>query len=276
MEDMLMRDVNAFRERFNYWKSTGELPYEAGLPKYEGGKTGNVYDQFAAQLGPYVYKYLSQSGIKNLDRAYMYAMKQLAYESNYGRSRVAREQHNYGGYGWNGKTYTTFKNDDEFAKAYSKLITSRYRKALEADTIQGYARGLKEKGYYEDTLENYSKNLASMKAVERAILNHRKNNADLYTISAAPSSTRVVESVPTAVEMIEAAPKWEPVGTSAFSYNPQTTRDNYTAEYLNTLNSFNNSTAFVPSSSAMLKNAINTLNDGQLYKPEQPQFLTTT
>ena len=48
MEDMLMRDVNAFRERFNYWKSTGELPYEAGLPKYTGGKTGNVYDQFAA------------------------------------------------------------------------------------------------------------------------------------------------------------------------------------------------------------------------------------
>ena len=33
-----MRDVNAFRERFNYWKSTGELPYEAGLPKYTGGK----------------------------------------------------------------------------------------------------------------------------------------------------------------------------------------------------------------------------------------------
>lgn len=87
---------------------------------------------------------------------------------------------------------------------------------------------------------------------------------------------RVVESVPTAVEMVEAAPKWEPVGTSAFSYNPQTIQDNYTAEYLNTLNSFNNnSMAFVPSSSAMLKNAINALNDGQLYKPEQPQFLTT-
>lgn len=33
-----MRDVNAFKERFNYWKSTGELPYEAGLPKYAPGK----------------------------------------------------------------------------------------------------------------------------------------------------------------------------------------------------------------------------------------------
>lgn len=33
-----MRDVNAFRERYNYWKSTGELPYEAGIPTYAGGK----------------------------------------------------------------------------------------------------------------------------------------------------------------------------------------------------------------------------------------------
>lgn len=33
-----MRDTSAFRERFNYWKSTGELPYEAGLPKYAPGK----------------------------------------------------------------------------------------------------------------------------------------------------------------------------------------------------------------------------------------------
>ena len=265
-----MRDTSAFRERFNYWKSTGELPYEAGLPKYEGGKTGNVYDQFAAQLGPHVYKYLSQSGIKNLDKAYMYAMKQLAYESNYGRSRVAREQHNYGGYGWNGKTYTTFKNDDEFAKAYSKLITSRYRKALEADTIQGYAKGLKEKGYYEDTLENYSRNLASMKAIERAILNHRKNNADLYTISAAPSSTRVVESVPTAVEMVEAAPKWDypeikapTFGTDKPYYNPAT------PEYLSRANaSYQDGYSFVPSHNTMLKNAVDMLNaNTQLYQP---------
>ena len=33
-----MRDVNAFRERFRQWKATGELPYEAGLPKYKIGK----------------------------------------------------------------------------------------------------------------------------------------------------------------------------------------------------------------------------------------------
>ena len=39
-----MRDVNAFRERFNYWKSTGELPYEAGLPKYAPGKDDDLIE----------------------------------------------------------------------------------------------------------------------------------------------------------------------------------------------------------------------------------------
>lgn len=33
-----MRNTDAFRERFKYWKTTGELPYEAGLPKYGSGK----------------------------------------------------------------------------------------------------------------------------------------------------------------------------------------------------------------------------------------------
>jgi len=42
MEDERMRDTNAFRERFKYWKTTGELPYEAGLPKYDEGKGSDV------------------------------------------------------------------------------------------------------------------------------------------------------------------------------------------------------------------------------------------
>lgn len=42
MEDERMRNTDAFRERFKYWKTTGELPYEAGLPKYEEGKGSDV------------------------------------------------------------------------------------------------------------------------------------------------------------------------------------------------------------------------------------------
>jgi uncharacterized FlgJ-related protein len=62
-------------------------------------------------------------------------MRQLAWESDYGRSKVAREQHNYGGYGWNGRTYTTFKSDEDFIKAYVDLMTSRYINAVNAPTI---------------------------------------------------------------------------------------------------------------------------------------------
>ena len=60
MEDFLMRDKNSFRQRYKYWKETGELPYSGGLkrdlsnqaqseeapvksgilPGYDGGRDG--------------------------------------------------------------------------------------------------------------------------------------------------------------------------------------------------------------------------------------------
>jgi len=48
-----MRNTSAFRERFKQWKATGELPYEAGLPKYEIGKDPDEYseDELIEYLG---------------------------------------------------------------------------------------------------------------------------------------------------------------------------------------------------------------------------------
>lgn len=48
-----MRDASAFRERFKQWKATGELPYEAGLPKYKVGKDPDKYseDELIEYLG---------------------------------------------------------------------------------------------------------------------------------------------------------------------------------------------------------------------------------
>lgn len=65
-------------------------------------------------MGPLVGQQLSRYGYG--DVAYYNVMRQLAYESNYGRSRVARQQHNYGGVGWNGKTYNTYKSDADLLK----------------------------------------------------------------------------------------------------------------------------------------------------------------
>ena len=131
-------------------------------------------------MSPLVYGEILNAGIANPDRVHDYMMRQLASESAYGTSDVARRQHNYGGVGWNGKTYFKYKTREDFVKDYVSLMNRRYKEALAADTIQGYGAALKKLGYYEDTLENYVYNLKNMKSLSRSIAAHKKANPDLY------------------------------------------------------------------------------------------------
>lgn len=154
--------------------------YNSGkdIPVYKGGK-GNYVDSFVSRIAPLVGQQLNRYGYKN-DATFYNIMRQLAWESNYGRSRVARQQHNYGGVGWNGKTYTTYKNDADFVENYVRLMHNRYDNALRAKTTQDYARALKQKGYYGDSLQNYTNGLIGMKSVVKASAAHRLNNKDKY------------------------------------------------------------------------------------------------
>ena len=147
------------------------------LHKYKGGKNDSI-NTFVNRMGPLVGQQLNRYGYG--DAAYYNVMRQLAYESNYGRSRVARQQHNYGGVGWNGKTYTTYKTDADFVKDYVRLMHTRYGAALRAKSTQDYARALKQKGYYEDSLENYSRNLRGMDSLVKAAYYHRNAHKDAY------------------------------------------------------------------------------------------------
>lgn len=186
----MLKDPTEFRERFAKWKQ-GEQVYENGraLPEYGGGK--NKFDTFAEQLSPLVYQELLQKkNVKNIDKAHDYMMRQLAMESDYGNSPVARKQHNYGGYGWNGKTYTTFKDDQQFVKAYVDLMTSRYIDAVNADTIQQYGHYLKKKGYHETPEDVYTSRLAGMKSMSGAVARHKTSNQGLYSLQS-PMQSKV-------------------------------------------------------------------------------------
>lgn len=160
------------------------MPFDAPLSeehpilhKYKGGKDDSI-NTFVHRMGPLVGQQLNRYGYG--DAAYYNVMRQLAYESNYGRSRVARRQHNYGGVGWNGKTYNTYKTDADFVKDYIRLMHNRYGAALRAKSTQDYARALKQKGYYEDSLENYSRNLRGMDSLVKAAHYHRNAHKDAY------------------------------------------------------------------------------------------------
>lgn len=147
------------------------------LHKYKGGKDDSI-NTFVNRMGPLVGQQLNRYGYG--DAAFYNVMRQLAYESNYGRSRAARRQHNYGGVGWNGKTYNTYKSDADFVKDYVRLMHTRYEAALRAKSTYDYARALKQKGYYEDSLQNYSRNLNSMNSLVKAARNHKNAHKDAY------------------------------------------------------------------------------------------------
>ena len=172
------KDVNIAEE------ITKPLPFDTPLNeehpilhKYKGGKNDSI-NTFVHRMGPLVGQQLNRYGYG--DTAYYNVMRQLAYESNYGRSRVARQQHNYGGVGWNGKTYTTYKTDADFVKDYVRLMHTKYGSALRAKSTQDYARALKQKGYYQDSLENYSRNLRGMDSLVKAAHYHRNAHKDAY------------------------------------------------------------------------------------------------
>ena len=166
---------------------TKPMPYDTPLSeehpilhKYKGGKNGgdNFISSFVGRLGPLVGQQLTRYGYN--DDAYYNVMRQLAYESNYGRSDAARDKHNYGGVGWDGKKYTTYKSDEDFVKAYVRLMHNKYDAALRAKSTQDYARALKQRGYYEDTLQNYSRNLVGMNSLTRVARAHKSANPDAY------------------------------------------------------------------------------------------------
>lgn len=205
IEQTDMGDITAFRERFNAYKngkSVSEI-YDAGLPKYANGTEGNIpaHQRFVEEMGPVLFNEMIAQGVKNPKAAYKNMITQLAYESNYGQSRVAREQNNFGGVGWNGKTYTTYKDKADFAKNYVRLMNSRYKNVIGADTLAGYAKGLKSLNYYGDTVENYTRNLVGMKSFAKALSAHMSNNPDLYNqqIPAQEPSPYIAKPVSTAV-----------------------------------------------------------------------------
>lgn len=202
-----MQDPTEFRKRFQLYKE-GKMPYENGLPKYKNGTEGDVpaYQRFVEEMGPVLFGQIVAQGVKNPEKAYRNMITQLAYESNYGTSSVARNQNNYGGVGWNGKTYTTYKDKADFAKNYVRLMNSRYKNVIAADTLLDYAKGLKGLGYYEDSLENYSRNLTGMKSFAKALDSHIANNPDLYTVVSGRPMSQTTAAELHAASQFEPAP----------------------------------------------------------------------
>lgn len=156
----------------SYWDMIGKP-----LPGYRPGKDSiNQHKQFIQTHRRNLWRYLvannyPTTGLDNM-------IRQMAYESKYGTSNVAKRNHNYSGYGYNGKTYTNFKNDEAFYRAYVSLMKKMGAIGIQ-DTTK-FARVLKNAGYYEDSFDNYLNNLRNMKQANTWINDEIKNNSKFY------------------------------------------------------------------------------------------------
>ena len=155
----------------SYWDMIGEP-----LPEYRRGKGASQYQQFVEKHRRGLYRYLKANNMPTTALDNM--IRQMAWESQYGTSNIARKQHNYGGYGYNGKTYTSFKDDEAFYRAYTNLI--KKMGAINIADTAAYAKALKNAGYYEDSLQHYSSALSNMKQAEKWIQNEKKYNSKYY------------------------------------------------------------------------------------------------
>lgn len=173
----MIHNYNKPSELLARQKQTGESYWDMignPLPDFKRGK--NPYQEFVKTHRRGLYRYLKAH---NLPLAALDNMvRQLAYESNYGRSNIALKQHNYGGYGYNGKTYTTFADDDAFYKAYVNLINKMG--ALGIANTSNYARTLGKHGYYSDSPEHYISMLGQMKQADKWINDEIKNQQMFY------------------------------------------------------------------------------------------------
>lgn len=138
------------------------------IQMYDGGKSRD--EIFARNLGPLISAGLRKRGYDSYI-TYDNVMRQLAHESGAGTSNIARNQHNYGGFGHRvekGKdVYSTFDSDQHYVDTYLDKMVKDYSDALKAKDIRSFARALKKGGYYEATEEKYAKALSDWQKFSR-------------------------------------------------------------------------------------------------------------
>lgn len=118
----------------------------------------NVFDNAAKAKGIT----LSNATLYNL-------VAQAAFEGNYGNSKVALMNNNFGGVKGKGYSgYRRFNSPEEYASNQLSLLSRRYPGALSAKDSLSFANALKRHGYMEANAGFYGNSLNNMSSVRRA------------------------------------------------------------------------------------------------------------
>lgn len=135
----------------------------------------NKYQQFVERMYPLVLNYTSKNNMPKTLADNM--MRQMAYESAYGTSALAKSQRNYAGYGRTGKgIYRSYKTDADFVNDYGSYFLRRKDLQNAKNTTQ-FVRALKRYGYYGGDENTYVKSLNSMRLTNKYMNAYNLNRA---------------------------------------------------------------------------------------------------
>ena len=147
-------------------KSGGSL-----IPKHQIGTV--VQDKYYRFCGPMyhaLYKAFKNVGKVSENQAMQlarYATYQMANESGYGTSRLAREQHNYGGMKNGNKGWQKFNSMEDFANQFVRNQMKNFKETLSAQNYDEYIDGLFDYQYQyapDEGKELYNSNLQGVQS----------------------------------------------------------------------------------------------------------------
>ena len=147
-------------------KSGGSL-----IPKHQIGTI--VQDKYYRFCGPMyhaLYKAFKNVGKVSENQAMQlarYATYQMANESGYGTSRLAREQHNYGGMKNGNKGWQKFNSMEDFANQFVRNQMKNFKETLGAQNYDDYIDGLFDYQYQyapDEGKELYNSNLQGVQS----------------------------------------------------------------------------------------------------------------
>lgn len=180
---------------FNYQRTRDYLdraesrPVKIAMPEYTGGKgETNPYYRFAEKVGPILYKEIWSRDIENADIFFNHALHQLAGESDYGRSSVAKKYNNLGGV-MSGKNYKRYKDVSQFIKEYVDMMEGSYQQAIAAKTARDYIKALTKNknghSYFDKDQDGaeqtYLSYLTSAKTFDKNFQRFKSENMHLFT-----------------------------------------------------------------------------------------------
>lgn len=194
---------------FNYQRTRDYLdraesrPVKIAMPEYQGGKgETNPYYRFAETVAPALYSAIQDADVENADVFFNHALHQLAGESNYGRSSVARRYNNLGGV-MSGKNYKRYKDIPAFVKEYVDMMVNNYPQAVAATNAKDYVNALTKNknghSYFANSngaRQTYESYLTDAKTFDKNFYRFRSENMHLFTPPTGIVHGRLQQAIP--------------------------------------------------------------------------------